>query len=131
MPTPDYEPARGSTTVVSGRWLRYEPVPGFHRFYEGYLATVTGWWNGAVEFTLDRQAVTALAQTFTAMADHVGGDWRTVDFDGHTLTVTRPVSLGGGVHRAAPDDGGRYRIGWGLPWRPVDPTRCDRIFGRP
>ncbi|WBB78568.1 hypothetical protein O7606_20420 [Micromonospora sp. WMMD882] len=130
MPTVDYEPARGSTAVFSGRWLRYEPVPGFHRYHEGYRATVVGWWNGACEFTLDRDAVTALAQMFTAMADHVGGDWRTVDFDGHILTIVRPASLGGGVHLAHPADG-RYRIGWGLPWRPVDPHRCDRVFGQP
>ncbi|MEV0005648.1 hypothetical protein AB0H28_25655 [Micromonospora sp. NPDC050980] len=130
MPTADYTPPRGSTAVFSGRWLRYEPVPGFHRYYEGYLATVTGWWNGAFELTLDREAVTALVQTFAAMGNYVGGDWHTVDFDGHTLTVARPVSLGSGVHLVQPT-AGRYRIGWGLPWRPVDPSRCDRVFGQP
>ncbi|MFI7437852.1 hypothetical protein [Micromonospora haikouensis] len=130
MPAVDYEPPRGSTAVFSGRWLRYEPVPGFHRYYEGYRGTVIGWWNGTCEFTLDHEAVTALVQTFAAMANHVGGDWRTVDFDGHVLTIARPVSLGGGVHLAHPVES-RYRIGWGLPWRPVDPSRCDRIFGQP
>ncbi|MEV6377659.1 hypothetical protein [Micromonospora musae] len=130
MTTPDYAPPRGSTAIFSGRWLRYEPVPGFHRYHEGYLATVTGWWNGSVELALDHEAVTALAQTFAAMATYVGGDWHTVDFDGHTLTVARPISLGGGVHLVEPT-AGRYRIGWGLPWLPVDPRRCDRVFGQP
>ncbi|MBF9134721.1 hypothetical protein I0C86_38195 [Plantactinospora sp. S1510] len=130
MPTPDYQPPRGSTAVFSGPWLRYEPVSGFHRYYEGYLATVIGWWNGAFEFSLDRDSVTALAQMFGAMANYVGGDWRTVDFDGRTLTVALPLSLGGGVHLLQPA-GGRYRIGWGLSWLPVDPSRCDRLFGQP
>jgi hypothetical protein len=130
MPTADHEPLPGSTGVFSGRWLRYEPVPGFRRYYEGYRATVIGWWNGSCELALDRDAVAALVQTFTAMAGYVGGDWRTVAFDGHVLTVARPVSLGGGVHLAQPTNG-RYRIGWGLPWRPVDPNRCDHVFGQP
>jgi len=130
MPTPDYEPRRGSTAVFSGRWLRYEPVPGFDRYHEGYRATVLGWWNGAFELSLDHEATTALAQTFNAMADYVGGDWRTIDFDGHILTIARPQSVGGGLHRAGPTDG-RYRIGWGLPWLPVDLNRCDRVFGHP
>ncbi|WP_428962232.1 hypothetical protein [Micromonospora fluostatini] len=130
MLTPDYEPPRGSTAVFSGRWLRYEPVPGFHRYHEGYVATVIGWWNGAVEISLDHEAVTALTQTFDAMAPYVGGDWRTLSFDGQTLTVARPLSLGGGVHLVQPTDG-RYRIGWGLPWLPADPGRCDRVFGQP
>ncbi len=130
MPTPDYQPPRGSTAVFSGPWLRYEPAPGVHRYHQGYVATVAGWWNGAYELTLDAEAVTALADTLDAMADYVGGDWRSVDFDGHTLTVARPLSLGGGVHRVRPVEG-RYRIGWGLPWLPVDLRRCDRVFGKP
>ncbi|MFI7650302.1 hypothetical protein ACIBTZ_30105 [Micromonospora sp. NPDC049460] len=128
MPTPDYTPPRGSTAVFSGPWLRYEPIPGSHRYYEGYTATLIGWWNGTCELSIDAKAVTALARMFTAMADYVGGDWRTIDFDGRILTVARPLSLGGGVHRVEPT-GGRYRIGWGLPWLPVDPRRCDRIAG--
>ncbi|TQJ23750.1 hypothetical protein FBZ33_4063 [Micromonospora sp. A202] len=130
MTTPDYTPRQGSTAVFSGRWLRYEPVPGFHRYHEGYLATVAGWWNGSFELALDHEAVTALTQTFAAMASYVGGDWRTVGFDGHTLTIARPVSLGGDVHLVKPT-GGRYRIGWGLPWLPVDSSRCDHVFGQP
>ncbi|WP_433458400.1 hypothetical protein [Micromonospora sp. CA-248212] len=130
MTTPDYIPREGSTAVFSGRWLRYEPVPGFHRYHEGYLATVSGWWNGSFELALDHEAVTALTQTFAAMATYVGGDWHTVGFDGHTLTIARPVSLGGGVHLVEPT-GGRYRVGWGLPWLSVDPRRCDHVFGQP
>lgn len=130
MPTPDYLPRRGSTAVFSGPWLRYSPTPGSHRYYEAYTATVIGWWNGAFELSIDAEAASALALSFSQMAEYVGGDWRTVDFDGHVLTVARPLSLGGGVHLIEPT-GGRYRIGWGLPWLPVDPRRCDHITGRP
>ncbi|MER7894286.1 hypothetical protein ABTX15_31215 [Micromonospora sp. NPDC094482] len=128
MPTPDYLPARGSTAVFSGPWLRYAPIHGAHRYYEGYVATVLGWWNGVCELSIDAETASALAKTFTAMADYVGGDWRTVDFDGHVLTVARPPSLGGGVHRVEPANG-RYRIGWGLPWLSVNPQNCDHVFG--
>ncbi|TDC27782.1 hypothetical protein E1211_28865 [Micromonospora sp. 15K316] len=129
MPTREHQPAQGQAAVFSGPWLRYEPVPGVHRYHHGYVGTVTGFWNGAYEIAVDTDAVAALAETFHAMADYVGGDWRTVDFDGRFLTVARPLSLGGGVHRVTPDDG-RYRIGWGLPWQPVDLRRCDQVFGR-
>ncbi|WP_433388658.1 hypothetical protein [Micromonospora sp. KLBMP9576] len=128
MPTPDYLPQRGSTAVFSGPWLRYEPVHGSHRYYQGYTATVIGRWNGTFELSIDAQAVAALARTLDEMAEYVGGDWRTVNFDGRVLTIARPLSLGGGVHLVEPT-AGRYRIGWGLSWLPVDPGRCDRVVG--
>ncbi|MEU8332186.1 hypothetical protein AB0J14_35255 [Micromonospora arborensis] len=130
MPTPDYQPARGSAAVFSGPWLRYQTSRQSHRYQEGYAATLIGWWNGVCELSIDADVARALAHTFAEMAETVGGDWRTVDFDGDVLTVARPLSLGGGVHLAQPT-GGRYRIGWGLPWMPVDPRRCDRVVGHP
>ena len=66
--------------------------------------------------------------TLLACAPEPPCDWRTVTFDGRTLTVTRPPSLGGGVHLIEPVDG-RYLVGWGLAWHRVDPARCDRLAG--
>ncbi|GIJ08423.1 hypothetical protein ACFFMR_29255 [Micromonospora andamanensis] len=129
MPTPDYLPPRGSTAVFSGPWLRYQPTAGAERYLQGYVAVVLGWWNGAVELSVDAAALRAVATAFEEMAEYVGRDWRTVDFDDRVLTVARPLSLGGGVHRVEANNG-RYRIGWGLPWRAVDPRRCDAIAGR-
>jgi len=128
MPTTDYQPPGGAAAVFSAEWLRYEPVPGHSRFYEGYRAILAGWCNGQPEFIVDAVAAAALAATFAAMADYVGADWRTVGFDGRTLTITRPPSLGGGIHPIEAVDG-RYRIGWGLPWHRVDVNRCDRVVG--
>ncbi|MBU8857760.1 MULTISPECIES: hypothetical protein [unclassified Micromonospora] len=128
MRTPDYLPPRGSTAVFSGPWLRYQPAPGVDRYVLGYVAVVLGWWNGAVELSVDGAALHAIAASFDGMAEYVGGDWRSVDLDDGVLTVSRPLSLGGGVHRVEAVDG-RYRIGWGLPWLAVDPRRCDIVVG--
>jgi hypothetical protein len=68
------------------------------------------------------------AATFDAIADYVGADRRSVGFDGRTLTITRPPSLGGGIHPIEAVDG-RYRIGWGLPRHRVDASHCDRVAG--
>ncbi len=72
MPTTDYQPPGGAAAVFSAEWLRYEPVPGHSRFYEGYRAILAGWCNGQPEFIVDAVAAAALAATFAAMADYVG-----------------------------------------------------------
>ncbi|WKU03420.1 hypothetical protein [Micromonospora sp. HUAS LYJ1] len=128
MPTPEYLPPRGGTAVFSGPWLRYQSAAGVERYLQGYVGVVLGWWNGAVEFSVDAAALRALTASFDGMAEYVGGDWRSVDYEHGVLTVARPLSLGGGVHRAEAVDG-RYRIGWGLPWLAVDPRRCDSVAG--
>ena len=125
MPSTDHQPPVDACAVFSAEWTRYDQAPGQHRFYEGYRGVMAGWRNGQPEFTIDAVAAAALAAT---VADYVGGDCPTVNFDGHTLTVTCPPSLGGGVHQIAPING-RYRIGWGLPWHHVDAARCDRVAG--
>lgn len=127
MPTTDYQPPIGAAAVFTADWLR-QAIRDEERYLEGYAGVLVGWCNGNPEFTVDTAAAAALAATFDAMADYVAGDWRTVAFDGHILTVARPRSLGGGVHQIPPV-GGRYLIGWGLPWQPVDPARCDRVVG--
>jgi hypothetical protein len=128
MPTTDYQPPVGAAAVFSGEWLRYRPAPDYSRFYEGYLGVLAGWWNGEPEFTVDATAAAALAATWQETANYIAENWRTVAFDGHTLTITRPRSLGGGVQVIEPA-GGRYLVGWGLAWHRVDPARCDRVVG--
>jgi hypothetical protein len=129
MPTPEDDPRSGDHAVFSGGWLRYRPAPGVDRFYQGYRGTLLGWWNGTPEFTIDAEAAAGLVRTFADMAAYVGGDWNTVTLDGEVLTVRRPESLGGGVHRIPPVDG-RYRVGWGMAWHTVPAFRCDTVLGR-
>jgi len=134
MPITDhalYALAIGDPATFSGGWLRYLPDPDTHdpaRYLEGYRGHLQACWNGSAEFTVDRDAARAIVSMLNSMAE-VSGDWRTVAFDGEVLTVRAPWSLGSGVSLIRPL-AGRYRIGWGLPWLPVDAAHCDRVVGR-
>lgn len=121
----------GASAVFSGDWLGYLPDRRNRagvRYYEGYRGVLHGRWNGGAEFTVDAATARAIVATFGETAEYVSSSWRTVAFDGEVLIVRTPWSLGGGV-TSLPPAGGRYRIGWGLPWCPVDPARCDRVVG--
>lgn len=121
----------GTVAVFSGDWLGYLPDRRNRarvRYFEGYHGVLHGRWNGGAEFTVDAATAHAIVRTLAETAEYVSGSWCTVAFDGDALTVRTPWSLGGGLtvlHPAA----GRYRIGWGLPWYPVDPLLCDRVPG--
>lgn len=134
MRTADHDPYTlrpGAHAVFSGAWLRYLPNRrnrAHARYYEGYRGVLHGLWNGGAEFTVDAATAHAIVATFDETADFVSSSWRTVVFDGEVLIVRNPWSLGGGVTTLRPA-AGRYRIGWGLPWCPVDPARCNRVVG--
>jgi hypothetical protein len=122
----------GQTAVFSGDWLGYLPERRNRdavRYYEGYHGVLHGLWNGGGEFTVDAATAHAIVATFGETAEYVSPSWRTVTFDGDLLIVRTPWSLGGGV-TCLPPRAGRYRIGWGLPWSPVSPARCDRVVGK-
>lgn len=82
------------------------------------------------EFTVDAATAHAIVATFGQTAEYASSSWRTVAFDGDVLIVRTPWSLGGGITSLLPAVG-RYRIGCGLPWCPVDPAGCDRVVGYP
>jgi hypothetical protein len=121
----------GQPAVFSGDWLAYLPDRRNRddvRYYQGYRGVLHARWNGGAEFTVDAATAHAVVATFADTAEYVNSSWRTVAFDGNVLTVRNPWSLGGGVTSLRPQSG-RYRIGWGLPWCPVDPARCDQVIG--
>ena len=121
----------GASAVFSGDWLGYLPDRlnrADVRYHEGYHGVLHGRWNGGAEFTVDAATAHAIVATFGQTAEYVSSNWRTVAFDGDVLIVRTPWSLGGGI-TSLPPAAGRYRIGWGLPWCPVDPARCDRVVG--
>ncbi|RSM53259.1 hypothetical protein DMB66_39230 [Actinoplanes sp. ATCC 53533] len=126
-----YALRRGASAVFSGDWLAYLPErrnSGDVRYYEGYHGVLHGRWNGGAEFTVDATTAHAIVTMLGETAEFVSGSWLTVTFDGDVLIVRNPWSLGGGV-TSLPPRAGQYRIGWGLPWFPVDPARCDRVAG--
>jgi hypothetical protein len=127
MRTTEPEPVLGEPGLWSGEWLRYQPAPGVDRYHQGYRGILLGWCNGAPEFAVDAAAA-AIAGCFADLAAYAHTSWDTVRVDGAALLVTRPPSLGGGTHRITAEHG-RYRIGWGLPWRTVAAFRCDHIPG--
>ena len=128
MRTTEPEPVPGEPGSWSGEWLRYQPAPGVDRYHHGYRGVLLGWWNGTPEFAVDTATAAAIARGFADLAAYAHPSWGTVRVDGTALLVTRPPSLGGGIHRIAADHG-LYRIGWGLPWRTVAAFRCDHIPG--
>jgi hypothetical protein len=134
MPTGDdaiYTLRIGQAATFSGDWLAYRPDrhhPEHVRYLEGYHGWLQAVWNGAAEFTVDRDAARAIVNAFADTAEYVSGSWQTVAFDQEVLTLRIPWSLGGGLSSLRPL-AGRYRIGWGMRWLPVDPGLCDRVVG--
>jgi hypothetical protein len=67
-------------------------------YLDGYVGWLHNRRNGGAEFTVERDTVRTIVGTFASMARYVGGDWRTVAFDGDALTIEIPWSQGGGVN---------------------------------
>ncbi|MGC4851841.1 hypothetical protein ACLQ24_00230 [Micromonospora sp. DT4] len=112
----------GADALFSLPSLAYRSEDGRVRYREAYTGRVIGRWHDAYEFTATSGVVEAIARRLNDLP----GQNTEITFEGDLLVVQLPPSLGCGVHETQAI-GGRWVVGWALPWHPVTPHDADTI----
>jgi hypothetical protein len=135
------------THVFSGDWLESTDPSCHHRYREGFTGVPAGVWNGWEVFSVTPQvmaaivdshhaAMTAMITASAAAGQHLDEAWldalqhlaslswlgRLVIVDSRVLQSDPTL-----VEVIAPDESGRYRVGFGWMWNAVDPADVHTI----
>lgn len=139
--------SRPDTHVFSGDWLESTDPSCQHRYREGFAGIPAGTWNGWKIFTVTPQVMRAVVDSHHAeMAATIAATIATgaypdeawldslrhmasVSWLGSLVVVDSRVLHSDPtlVEVVAPDDDGRYRVGFGWMWDAVDPADVHTI----
>jgi hypothetical protein len=135
--------------VFSGEWLQSTDLSCHHRYREGFAGIPVTTWNGWQVFTVSPQVMRAIVDShqaemvqqitaFVALGFHTDEGWlaalrhlASVSWLGDLVVIDSRIlqSDPTAVEVIAPDDAGRYRVGFGWSWDQVDPTTVHTIHG--